>query len=279
MKPPYRRKDRQNWLSEKNNQKTLEFIRQCDAMGYIPAAAVAWEHYRYLFLTSQLPDFWNHFISAGGSVGLPHPLKMQAVPAMLGYERFQTHAWHELDAQVQGSICDRYEDAQAVSLEPLHGHTLSSWAHWTTQQLEQWSAGEPMSEIDKFVRRLTAKPLERQESAEQSKSKIILEVDWSCGIEAIKADFAKAIHPLLSRRLPEGRKTRAKSNARVLYQLLFLKRHELVGLTRKDAAFMQAGTSRQILVNQSDSEFSRSLKEAKHRLKKFKDRLADLAGG
>lgn len=274
--PPYKPEDHAKWLSHELDAAAFQFIQKQQKRNVsIPSAAVAWEHYRYLFFTDRFPPTWNRWVSEG-RLDEFYPRLVN----ILTWGNFQTHAWHELDDKVQESLQAAFQRDQgwssAATILRHNEHTLSEWAYWTSQQLAQWKAKDAKcTDVEKFTRYLAAEPLQKHEP-DGRKSQIILEIDWSTGAEDIKADFAKAIQPFLKARFPRGRKPRVTSSAKPLLQLLFLKRTEVHDLHRKAAACMDIGLKSHKIINDSDAEMSRAVKEAEGLLATFQKRLVDL---
>jgi hypothetical protein len=279
--PPYKPEDRAKWLSHELDAAAFQFIQKRQMKNVsIPSAAVAWEHYRYLFFTDQFPPKLNRWVSKGGLDKLYPKLVTRSLVTILTWEKFQTHAWHELDDKVQESLQTAFQKDQgsspAATLLRHNEHTLSEWAYWTSQQLAQWQAKDTKStDVKKFTRSLVAEPLQKH-GPDRHKSQIILEVDWSRGAEGIKADFAKAIQPILKAHFPRGRKPRGTSSAKALLQLLFLKRNALHKMHRKAAAYMETGSKSGKIINDTYAAMTNAVIEAQDSLATFQKMLVDL---
>lgn len=260
------------WQSGELDERLLLSPRMTEK---IPDWAVAWEFYRYLFFTRQLGSFWHEWImSKGGNLKVPW---YSTLGSLLADERFKTHAWFELPRQHRDQFHLQLLNRRAAA-EFLQEREdpLKDWCWWTEIALERLRvANQSRNWPERLKARWTAPVLEKPDALEPQVTQMILQVDWSQGIDTIKQAVRDALDALWKKKSSSGRKPRGADNVKKIRELFLLKRVEVMKLQQEEANEVVATVTgeERYLTTKALPAISRALTQARKNLAKFKSVL------
>lgn len=257
------------------------------------AAAITWECLRHLYFTGQLSEFWQCWISAGESEALnrfretvpdgEHILFATYTPYgnVLKKTTFPTQAWSELGLFGHIGIPKHAaETDKAVSPLRDTGADFYGLMKWACQQMESCKTGDGSPKASRLAIMGTGKIPERPVSHKPTHSQIILEIDWSAGIEDISKTFRETIQPLWKKHHPRGRKGRSEDPAHFFKGLVLLRRTVLREMEWKEAEWVNGvkifGKKREAeTFRGGESAAKKARDDAKAKLQRVQELLAE----
>lgn len=195
-------------------------------------AAVIWEALRYLYFTNQLSPFWRCWLDEGEVIALRRFQHEKTADSFSPFDsllcvffmggKFPELAFVELKAYDQKRLAVRVAEQGAVKPVRASYYDFSNLAEWAFQQMKACKPGDIFAHVwGPMMQRPTDSP---------NRSQIMLEIDWSRGIEDIEKGMVEAISAEWKKAHPTGRKARRESDDKFLKGLVVMRRRELHNL-------------------------------------------------
>ena len=192
-------------------------------------AAVIWEALRYLYFTNQLSHFWRCWLDEGEVIALRRFQHEKTADSFSPFDsllckffmggKFPELAFVELTAYDKKRLAVRVAKQGAVKPVRASYYDFSNLAEWAFQQMKACKPGDIFAHVwGPMMQRPTDSP---------NRSQIMLEIDWSRGIEDIEKGMVEAISAEWKKAHPTGRNARRKADDKFLKALVLMRRRDL----------------------------------------------------
>lgn len=199
-------------------------------------AAEMWELLRYLYFTNQLSPFWRCWIDEGLVTALRQFQRERTsgdfrpgkslLGRYLSNEQFPKAAFVHLNDRDKKVLALRTAGGASVKAVDASSPNLFQWREWINQQTKT---------LEQIMSSILSGPMMQRPTGEPNRSQIVLEIDWSRGLEDIQKGMVEAISAEWKKAHPTGRKARRESDDKFLKGLVVMRRRELRHLPWSDA--------------------------------------------